>query len=64
MALIDSKQARAIEKIYLKHSPTRREDVEFVGVYKELGGFVVRLAKGKLPAAVQLAPMEQEDWGE
>ncbi len=52
---IDSKMAREIEKIYIKHSPTRREDVEFVGAYKEIGAFVVRLTGGKLPAQVRLA---------
>jgi C-terminal processing protease CtpA/Prc len=52
---IDSKVARQIEKIYIKHSPTSRQEVQFVGAFKEIGGFVVRLAKGKLPSRVELA---------
>ena len=57
---IDSKLARQIEKVYLKHSPTRREDVAFVGAYKEIGGFVVRLTRGKLPARVPLAAADPQ----
>jgi hypothetical protein len=49
---LDSKMAREIDRLYLKHSPTRREDLQFVGAYREIGGFVVRLAAGKLPAHV------------
>ena len=52
---IDSKMARQIARIYLKHSPTRREDVEFVGAYKDTGGFVVRLTKGKFQVRLPLA---------
>jgi C-terminal processing protease CtpA/Prc len=52
---LDSKVARQIEKIYIKHSPTSRQEVQFVGAFKEIGGFLVRLTKGKLPARVELA---------
>ena len=52
---VDSKVARQIEKIYIKHSPTIRQEVQFVGAFKEIGGFVVRLTKGKLPSRVELA---------
>jgi len=52
---VDSKVARQIEKIYIKNSPTSRQEVQFVGAFKEIGGFLVRLAKGKLPARAELA---------
>jgi len=52
---MDSRMARQIEKIYIKHSPTQRQPVEFVGAYKDIGGFVVRLPEGKLPAHVAAA---------
>ena len=52
---VDSKVARQIEKIYVKHSPTSRQEVQFVGAFKEIGGFLVRLTKGKLPARAELA---------
>jgi C-terminal processing protease CtpA/Prc len=52
---IDSKVTRQIEKIYIKHSPTSRQEVQFVGAFKEIGGFLVRLTKGKLPARAELA---------
>ncbi len=55
---VDSKVARQIEKIYIKHSPTVRQEVQFVGAFKEIGGFVVRLTKGKLPSRVELAPSD------
>jgi C-terminal processing protease CtpA/Prc len=55
---VDSKVARQIEKIYIKHSPTTRQEVQFVGAFKEIGGFVVRLTKGKLPARAELASAE------
>lgn len=57
---IDSKMARQIEKVYVKHSATRREDVEFVGAYRDIGGFVVRLTGGRLPAAVALAAADPQ----
>jgi len=49
------KVARQIEKIYIKHSPTRRQEVQFVGAFKDIGGFCVRVTKGKLPARAELA---------
>jgi len=55
---IDSRMARQIERVYVKHSPTRRENVEFVGAYREIGAFVVRLTRGKLAAQVRLAPAD------
>jgi S1-C subfamily serine protease len=52
---IDSKMARQIERLYVKDSPTRRQEVQFVGAFKSIGGFVVKLAKGQFPAWVPLA---------
>lgn len=52
---IDRKVARQIEKIYIKHSPTRRQEVQFVGAFKDIGGFCVRVTKGKLPAHAEFA---------
>ena len=52
---LSSAVARQIEKFYIKHSPTRRQEVKFVGAFKEIGGFVVRLPKGKLPSCAELA---------
>ncbi|MCD6303516.1 MAG: PDZ domain-containing protein, partial [Planctomycetes bacterium] len=49
---IDSRTAKNIEKIYIKESSGGRLAAEFVGAWREVGGFVVRLAKGKLPAWV------------
>jgi len=52
---LDSKMARQIDKVLVKFSPTDRKPATFVGAYKKFGAFVVKLEKGKLPAAVRLA---------
>jgi hypothetical protein len=56
---LDRKTADKIDKIYIKHSATKRERVEFVGAYKGFTGYVVKARKGKLPAHIQLAKRDQ-----
>ena len=55
---LDSKMAGDIERIYIKHYPTQRQEVQFVGAFKEIGAFLVRLPAGELPAR---APLAQAD---
>jgi hypothetical protein len=55
---IDSKSAAQIDKIFVRFSPQDRRPAEFVGAYKDIGGFVVRLTEDKLPA--HLRPAEDD----
>ena len=57
---IDSKMARQIERLYVKDSPTHRRDVAFVGAYESIGGFVVRLTKGRFGAWVRPADRDPQ----
>ena len=52
---MDSKQAAKIDKFFVKFSPRDRRPADWVGAYKDVGAFVIRLSKGKLPAYLQLA---------
>ena len=52
---LDSKQAAKMDKFFVKFSPRDRRPADWVGAYKDVGGFVVRLREGKLPAYLQLA---------
>ncbi len=52
---LDRKTADRIDKLYIKHSASKRERVELAGAYKGFTGFVVAVRKGKLPAHVKLA---------
>jgi hypothetical protein len=56
---LDRKTADRIDKIYIKHSASKRERVEFVGAYKGFTGFVVKIRKGKLPAHIEMAKSDQ-----
>ena len=47
--------AAMLDKVSIKFSPTKRAEANFVGAYKKFGGFVVRLAKEKLPAFILLS---------
>ena len=55
---LDRKVAARIDKIFVKFSPWDRRPADFVGAFKDFGGFVIRLRKGKLPAQVELAAEE------
>ncbi|MFP4215646.1 MAG: PDZ domain-containing protein [Phycisphaerae bacterium] len=52
---LDRKTADRIDKLYIKHSPSKRERVAFAGAYKDFTGFVVTVRKGKLPAHIKPA---------
>ncbi|HUT57314.1 MAG TPA: PDZ domain-containing protein [Phycisphaerae bacterium] len=52
---LTSQLAAQIDRLFIKFSPTRRTEAQFVGAFKDFGGFLVRLTKGKLPASVRLA---------
>ncbi len=52
---MDSKQAAKVDKFFVKFSPRDRRPADWVGAYKDVGAFVIKLSKGKLPAHLQLA---------
>lgn len=52
---LDSALARQIEKIYIKHSPSKRQPAKFVGAFKRIAAFMVSSEGGDLPAHAKLA---------
>lgn len=52
---LDRETADQVDKMFLKHSPSKRTRLEFVGAFKDFTAFVLRLPEGKLPASVNLA---------
>jgi hypothetical protein len=57
---LDSALARQIEKIYLKHSPAKRQPARFVGAFRKIGAFLVAAEGGDLPAFAKPAAGDPE----